>query len=325
MSRYRDEVAAALAAVTIRAPARYAWLGRMSRPLPARLAAELNAAERRSYLVSCLREELYFSFYCHGRPVEARWGEPQPPFPDAWLTGVLSRANASRGSWEPGWTVERIESEIAVVADGRLRTRVALDDCRGALDVGASVEVRLPKELPEASPGYFTVLGDTAGPAGPTSQVRVYWHVTRSGAAPLVAALTGRLNAEEVPFQLKVANHPSRLRRCDAAVLYVPGDAFDASTLRAIATAQGRHLQPQVPAFTLELAPGVGLAEENGNAESFGVRRCALLAEAIVRAAEHGLTDPGARLEAVSARFAEDGVDIDAPYLEPSLAGRHVL
>ena len=30
------------------------------------------------YLVSCLREELYWSFYCHGRPVPARWGEPEP-------------------------------------------------------------------------------------------------------------------------------------------------------------------------------------------------------------------------------------------------------
>jgi hypothetical protein len=27
----------------------------------------------------------------------------------------------------------------------------------------------------------------------------------------------------------------------------------------------------------------------------------------------------------VAARFAEEGVQIDAPYLEPSLAGRHVL
>lgn len=325
MSRYRDQVAAALAAVTIRGPVRYAWLGRASRPLHARLAAELDASQRRTYLVSCLREELYWSFYCHGGPVEARWGEAQPPFPDPRLVDAVSRANAGHGSWEPGWTVERVEDPVAVVSDGRLRTRVPMADCRGAVRAGEAVEVRLPKNLPELSPGYFTVLGETVDRGGATSLVRVYWHVTQPGAAPLVTALTRRLNADRVPFWLKVADHPLRLRRCDAAVLYVRGDAFDAATLEQIAVALRAQLQPRIPAFTLELAPGVGLAEENGNAESFGVRRCALLAEAIVEAEERGLSDPRARLAAVAGRFAEDGVEIDAPYLEPSLTGRHVL
>jgi HopA1 effector protein family len=327
VSRYRDQVAAALDAVTIRGPARYAWLGRASRPLPARLAAELDASQRRAYLVSCLREELYWSFYCHGGPGEARWGELQPPFPDPWLVEALSRANAGRGSWERGWTAERVDGDVAVVGDDRLRTRVPLADCRaanGAVRAGAPVEVRLPKELPELSPGYFTVLGDATDP-GVTSLVRVYWHVTLAGAADLVAALTRRLNGEQTPFRLKVANHPLRLRRCDAAVLYLGGDAFDAAVMNEIAAAHSACLRPRIPAFTLELAPGVGLAEDRGDVESFGARRCRLLAEAIVSAHERGLGDAGTRLDAVAERFAEDGVEIDAPYLEPSLAGRHVL
>jgi hypothetical protein len=31
------------------------------------------------------------------------------------------------------------------------------------------------------------------------------------------------------------------------------------------------------------------------------------------------------RLDAVEERFGEDGVEIGAPYLEPSFEGRHVL
>ena len=108
-------------------------------------------------------------------------------------------------------------------------------------------------------------------------------------------------------------------------MLYLPGDAFDQAALRKVAVGLSAHLRPRIPAFTLELVPGVGLAEENGNAESFGVRRCAVLADAIVGAEERGLTHPAARLDAAAARFADDGVDIDAPYLEPSLAGRHVV
>jgi HopA1 effector protein family len=85
------------------------------------------------------------------------------------------------------------------------------------------------------------------------------------------------------------------------------------------------RLQPHVPAFTLELAPGVGLSENDPEAESFGSRRCALLAEGIVRAHEQGIVRDSARVDAVAARFVEAGVLIDAPYLDPSLAGRHVL
>ena len=78
MSRYREQIAAALRAVTLRGSTRYVWLGRLSRQLPASQRRALNALEQRAYLAACLREELYLSFYCHGRPVTARWGEPGP-------------------------------------------------------------------------------------------------------------------------------------------------------------------------------------------------------------------------------------------------------
>jgi HopA1 effector protein family len=319
VSRYRDQAAAALAAVTIRGPTRYAWLGRASRRLPLSLDAELSDSERRDYLVACLREELYCSFYCHGGPVQARWGEPEPPFPDRELVDALSRANTGRGSWEPGWTVLRVDDGSALVADSRLRARVAIGECRGDVRPGAAVSVPIPKELPEVSPGYFTVLGDAFAPGPP--EVRVYWNVTTSGALALVGALATRLNGDGAPFRLKVGDHPHRLKRCDAAVLYLLGDVFRAMrpALGEVAAALRDRVDPEIPAFTLPFAPGVGLAEDPG--ESFGVARCALLADAIVRAHEHGIASGDERLAAVAARFAQAGVEIDAPYL----AGRHVL
>jgi hypothetical protein len=312
-------------------PSRYEWLGRPSRPLPASLDSQLDGSQRRTYLVSSLREELYVSFYCQGRPVPARWGEPGPDFADPWLAAALSYANRGRGSWEPGWRVQRLEGEEAVVVNGRLRARIPLADCRarsGAVRASAAIDVRLPKELPERSPGFYTVVSDA--PADPglwTSVVRVYWNIVGRGAPGLVRKLTSRLNAGGVPFRLKVADHPFRFARCDATVLYLRGDTFPAlrEILRDVATALNAHLRPQTPAFTLELAPGVGLAEDNGDINSFGERRCSVLAEGIVRAHERGLTHAESRLEAVVDCFAEDGVQIDAPYLEPSLAGNHVL
>jgi hypothetical protein len=333
MSRYREQVGAALEAVKIVGPSQYAWLGRRSRRLPAGLDGELDEAARRRYLVACLREELYCSFYCHGRPVTARWGEPQPVGPDPWLVAAMADASTSRGGWEPGWTVDRVEGDAAVITGPRLRVRVAVADCGGPVREGGEVTVRVPRALPGYSPGYWTVLGDAAangsGPgddaangSGP-GDVRVYWHVTPDGAPELVAAITSSLNGAGVPFRLKVADHPFRLDRCDAAVLYLAGDRFGAlrPQLLALAGALAAHLHPEIPAFTLELAPGVGLAEDDSG-ESFGGRRCAQLADGIVRAHEHGSTDP---IAAVAARFAADGVDIDAPYRVPALAGRHAL
>lgn len=330
MSRYRDQVAAALGAVTIRGPTRYAWLGQASRSLPASLNGTLDDAARRRYLLSSLREELYASFFCHGEPVSARGGRREPA-EDPWLVAAMSQANGGHGGWEPGWTVERVEDAEVVVAGARLRVRIPIGDCStpaGAMRPGAAVSVRMPKEIPAWSPGFFSVVSEA--PADLTSEeivVRVYWNITRAGAPALVGALTSRLNAARAPFRLKVADHPFRLDRCDAAVLYLSGESFLAlrEMLCGVASALTAHLPARVPAFTLELAPGVGAAEADGSGESFGARRCALLADAIVRAHERRIRDVEARVDAVAARFAEDGVQIDAPYLEPSLAGRHVL
>jgi hypothetical protein len=321
VSRYREQVAAAVRAVTIRGPAQYAWLGHRSRRLPPSLNGELSVAEQRSYLVACLREELYFSFYCHGAPVPARWGEPEPVSADPWLVEEMSAANAGRGGWDPGWTVQRIEGDEVVVANSRLRMRAARADCDGRVVVGASVDVRRPRDLPALSPGYWTVLGDAPdSPSG--ASVRVYWHVTRGGAPALVGALTRGLNEAGLPFRLKIADHPFRLDRCDAAVLYLDGDVFRSvrPALADVAAELIAHLRPEIPAFTLELAPGAGLAEDD-TGESFGVRRCATLADGIVLAHEHGLSTVDERVGAIVARFAEEGVAIDAPYL----AGCHVL
>jgi hypothetical protein len=323
---YRRQIAEALRAVTIRGATRYAWLGHASRPLPRALEAELDDAACRAYLVSCLGEELYWSFYCRGRPVPARWGEPEPVAPDPWLAAALSDANTGRGSWERGWTVETVEGPDAVVANGAVRARIPRRDCRGPAGVrpGAAVSLRLPKELPSLSPGFYTAVGDaSADPPSSPGVVRAYWHVTRAGAPDLVRALTERLNAAEVPFRLKVADHPFRLDRCDAGVLYLPGADLGPvrETLLDVAAALTAHLRPEIPAFTLPLAPGVGLGEDDGRAESFGTRRCRLLAEGIVRA--H--VDGGTGLAAVAERFAEDGLEIDAPYRDPSFDGRHVL
>jgi hypothetical protein len=330
MSRYREQVAEALDAVTVRGAAQYVWMGRTSRRLPAALLAAMDDGERRGFLVACLREELYASFYCHGRAVRARWGEPQPAVADRRLADALSEANCGRGGWQNGWTVEAIVGDEAIVARAGLRVRAALADCRAngaGLAAGAPVALRVPKELPGLSPGFFTILGDAVDDEPSDAVVRVYWNLGPARAPDLVRSLTTELNARAVPFRLKVLDHPLRFDRSDAAVLYLPAPRFAGvrDGLARVASSLERALGRHVPAFTRELAPGVGLAEDGGGAISFGQRRCAPLAEAIVRAHDEGIRDREARIGLVAECFTRAGVRLEAPYRDPALEGRHVL
>ena len=326
-NRYRDQVSAALDATTICGPARYAWLGRLSRPLPLAVAAELDAARAPDLPVSCLRDELYVSFYCPGRPVRARWGEPEPASSDAQLVAGDVGRELRPGGWEPGWTVRRVDGDEAVVERGGLRARARVGDCRadsGAIAPGAAVRVRVPNELPAFSHGFYTALGDAAS-ATSEALVRVYWNVTPAGAPALVRTLVSRLNRAGLPFRLKVGDHPFFLDRCDAAVLYIGGESLPAvdAILRRVAEALDAHL-PDSPGVHVAVRVRRGARGGRGDGESFGMRLCALLADSIVRAHD-GAIPADAQLDAIAGFFAEEGVDIDAPYLDPALAGRHVL
>ena len=332
MNSYRDQLVAALRAVTIRSPTEYAWLGHPGRPLPRLVRDELSAVECRRHLVASLREVLYSSFYTTGVPVPVRGNRAHSVAADPWLTTALSDANVGDASWESAWIVDDYNGSEVVVSTPRLRVRVSAFDCRvddgGQIRSGVAVSVPLPKELPALSPGFFMVLGAAGSDVLASHHtVRVYWHITASGAPALVRALSSRLNAATVPFRLKVANHPLRFDRCDAAVLYLPIEAFQGvrAMLARVAATMTSLLRPRTPAFTLALAPGVGLAESPATRESFGEHRCGLLADGIVGADERGAAPGAARVEAVIESLAASGVMIDAPYLEHSLDGRHVL
>ena len=88
------------------------------------------------------------------------------------------------------------------MATARLRARVPVGDCsrairRRSVPVPPS-SVRLPKELPELSPGFYTVVSDApADLASSASVVRVYWNIaalrrSRAGRAAHVATERAR-------------------------------------------------------------------------------------------------------------------------------------
>lgn len=334
MNMFRDQVADALRAVRVTSPTSYAWFGRPAPPLKRAVRAALAPAAAREFLVGRLQRLLYESFYLHGLPRPQSPDDALPAGPDPAFVAALSAANAGTGSWGDGWRVIEILDDGAVVAerDG-LRLRIDAADHRcahgGALAPGAAVSARLPKELPAVSPGFYLARGDAAGAADPAAiEVRVYFHLTRTGAVPLLAAATRLLNAQRVAFSIKLVNHPARYYRCDAGVLYLDEGTFAhvRTPLKALVGACAPHLRAETPALTKPLARGVGIGEHRlALGASFGIGRCRLIAEGIVDAHEQRLAILADRIDAVAQRFARHGMDLDVPYLASGVGDDYVV
>jgi hypothetical protein len=292
--------------------------------LPPETEQEMSATDARAYLLYRLQGQLYNDFYCRGGatpPVESQAPTRQGVFSP--YVEALSSANAGTGSREPGWMVRVADHrEIVVERDG-LRVWVRRDEVfasNGAIVPGAQVRVRLPKELLNLFPGFYMALGNEGLDLQATEPlIRFYWNVSNEGAPRLVRALTERLNSGRLPYRLKVVSNPERFTRCDAAVLYARKRDYPklVRTVRATFGELAGEMRPATPVFTWPIASGLGFAEDPGGSDSFGTHRCRLLADGIIRAHEAGCRSLAEQLRVVEAQFAEAGISLDKPYLNP--------
>lgn len=319
MPRGLVDLEAIVRAVEIRAADSFSVRGERFDLEPAEAEAGVGA------LTAALARALYQRMYC--RPEHAQpWRGPDTRATRVYVD-TLSQANSGSGTWEPGWEV------VAQEDDGTFVVRKQRDDltlwarpeqfrpAQGAVGVGSIGRLRLGKELREMLPGYYTVLGDADQQSDddgrPVPVVRFYWHLTVEASGPWIHELTRRFNAASVPFHAKVLSDPSAYVRADAGVLYVASADVAAAMalLPALHTAVARQLRATTPMFTRRLARGLAVAEDPGDGRSFGQHRCQLVAEGLVRAFEAGSTAAHRVAATVSARFAEEGLDITRPWL----------
>ncbi len=327
MSPYRQVVESAVEGLRIDTPTSFSWYGEPTAPLPAETVARMGSEAARAYLHDRLREQLYASFYCTGGAVarSADRSTARPHGASAFID-ALSRANHGTGSRAGGWEVVRTEP------DGRLVVRrhglslwVRPEEVCGRDTVpGAEVGILMPPELLRLSPGFYVALGnEDLGEDEPL--VRHYWHLESRGGEALVAAGTRLLNEAGLPFRLKVAIDPTLYTRCDAGVLYTPKRlrARVAALLSPLRAAVAAYLRPGTPALTKALGEGLAVAEDPVGGDSFGMDRCGLLAEAMVRGFELGREGAAARLALVEQVFEERGVAFARPYLNADSADEY--
>jgi hypothetical protein len=281
---------------------------------------------RISVVTSYLANVMYQRLYC--RPERNRLGLGADPRATRVFVDNLSHANCGSGTWEPGWVVKEIEDDGTLVVHKQRDdlTLWALPDqfrpANGAAaGLGSVGRLRLGKELRGMLPGYYMVLGNadkgSEDAGAPVAIVRFYWHLTAKASPLWIGELTRRFNAAGVAFHAKVQSDPNAYIRADAGVLYVAHAdlAGVMALLPDLHTAVLPQLRPSTPMFTKHLARGLATAEDPGDGRSFGQHRCQLVAEALVRAFEAGSTAFDDSLDAVVARFAEEGLSVRRPWL----------
>ena len=294
-------------------------IGERTHPASARQNRFFTLAEGQPDVVGHVAQVLYDRYYIQRD--EGRG--PYAPVFDRLLRGTyaeeLASANAVPWSWQEGWAVEGSTEagETEVVHPSGARRVVRDEELRVDGEVAL---IRVPSGSATMQQGFFHVSGPRDLGMSGAGTLRFYWNCSVAASAPIVRQLTTRLEPLDVPFHFKIVDDPQQFMRADNTVLYVPLDAV-ALVVPAVAATYGelgRYLRPRVPLFTRELAPGLGVAEDPGDGDSFGMHRSRLVAEGLWDAARTGRTTARGRLSAVMRRFARGGVDAHRPHLSTS-------
>jgi hypothetical protein len=320
LNLFLSQLKAAVQAVGLLNDTQFTWFGTASEALSSTVRRALTPEATRGFLRYQLQQTLYSQFYTKGAPLPhsdtPEWAREDPGF-----AAELAAANQGKGSVETGWTARGVRAGRVVVERQGLTLEVPPEACVPPISepLASAVEISLcvPSARPNLSPGYFLVIGDAPMSQG-DGLIRLYWHLKPGGAARWLQSATTALNARNLPFHLKVLHSPQLFTRCDAGVLYLPRSAFGAAqpALKDIYAHVETELRSEAPALTKYLAPGLGFAE-SPTGESFGLHRCQLIADGLVRSRTEGRTDAAGRLDCVLTCWADAGLDVERPYLNP--------
>jgi len=275
-------------------------------------------------MLKTLTETLYDQCYC--REFDGSYRAFPPVAVDGGeLSPVLTAANSTVARWEKGWVIDQLMPGGQYLATRNNRYRlvspgefVSAEYNPGMPQPGTAISVYCPRESANLQPAfYFAFSHEPADQPSLFTTVRFYWNLRSSGAGKLTELVTTRLNEYSIPFSFKCLNHAGWYSRIDAAVLYVakPYFAITASLVSQIHSAIEPELGAAVPWFTKRLGPGLGLAEDPGNGESFGMSRCSMVAKGILRAGETGYRALEDKMQAVQTVFSEQGISLEEPWL----------
>jgi hypothetical protein len=265
-----------------------------------------------------LYNECYVKRFPRRSPAEDAT-QPDPAFAQA-----LSSNNLTQNRWDLNWRI------YAVGLNGQLylqkgefqHTAMAGEYISQGtpLQPGSQVDLWIRRESFQAQTGFYFVYSETPTDTWDEFELlRYYFHATPKSVPALLRYWTTELNRLRVPFRLKTLTEVTHYTRADAMVLYFARRYHPLAARLALGMPEdvAEGLRPETPLFARTLRPGVGIAEDPNNGESFGMHRCRLTAEGVLDAWAAGLQTVDARLRAIEARFRASQLDLDRPHLSP--------
>lgn len=333
--RLKRELSKIFKAITILSPTTFSFGGQVAPPLDPATPQMQGLSPSQNSLVTQL--QLYLYQHCYVRTFN---GELQPPQqvtamqPDNLLQS-LSEANSSRDQWDSGWQIHRLlpSGQILAHKHGLIRLLWAgefinIEGPGMSPKVGANITIFVPRESRTIQPGFYFAFGEAlTDQQDDYNLVRFYWHIDGASVAKLIGLITRSLNRFQIPFRVKSPNSLALYERIDATVLYISRRFYRiaAEVLSDVHREVQPGLKPETPLFTKRIASGLGLAEDPGNGESFGMHRCRIIAEALWQAHTQGSQTEQARLEEVVNQFTRYGLSMDRPYLNPQSEDQYDL
>lgn len=238
----------------------------------------------------------------------------------------LSQANHTQPRLDGGWKIYNINQNGVVSVEKGDDFRTAhpgeFIDTSGTTQqpaVGNIVSIVINKESLVLQPGFYYCLShQPLAESDHHELLRIYFNCTAQGAIQIVDQLSRQLNQYEIPFRFKCLSDLNQYGdRRDSAVLYFTKRYFNLvhRLLGGMLPHIANGLNNDVPLFSKEIYPGISLAEDPANGDSFGMHRSRLIATGIVNAWLNTKTSFDEKLAAVTQCFKENSIDINTPYL----------
>ncbi len=309
---------------------------------------QLPEPMQQKYLMLRLQDFLYRVYYNGSMPtlLESEATENNLPvdLENNTVLGVdvifyqqLHESNYGDGYFQSGWLIVREESDGSlVVIKNDLKLHIQRDKHLQLKDkfaaIGDIVAIKMPKNLVQS--GFYLAVGNGGGYRTLESEdklsnsqletqttVRIYFNVTPPGAVVMMGSLTQKLNAVNIPFQLKFLYNPKDYKRHDSGVLYFDKQDYPAISqiLSKIYLENQQYFKSETPLFTKQLAPGLALAEEPNqkfsDRESFGMNRCYIIASGLLAAWSGQDNSAQMRIQAIYKQFYRVGINLDRVHL----------
>ena len=285
---------------------------------------------RSKYLIVQIQSYLHDIYFSHEllSIQETELAAQQPtPIKNNTLDGIdldfyqqLQHSNTSNGYFDPDWQVvaQTEEDEFIVVKDGlhlHLNPHQHLPRS-SQIEIGSVLPIYLPPNL--VGRDTYIAVGNFGLPHRSPS-VEIYFNFNPQAAVAIVKKLTSELNQLSIPFQFAILHHPDLFHRYDAGTLCLPQAAYSRlqPVLAALYQTYQAEFSSQIPLFTKQLAPGLGIAEVPTSDLNFGSQRCQLLATGLFTAMAADRTSV-AKLHTINQEFTNAGIDCHAPHLNPT-------